>query len=574
MFRAHDAAFSKVTETKELVYIVKNNVSDVRIINPDITAFIPKLAVGQEIRGQITDWRGIKPGYPQIKIWKSGEAEPGDEGWGTLFLVGYDDPNGAPAGGVSGQGFYADRYTLPVVRGAQFIFKLDEFTIDPLTRQIKYTVSSGNRVPLELGKQYLFKIKTSDTFFDENMLPIDPPAGETDIIGYYPPLNSGLYNEDPFSPNGDPVSFLLISSAETFPEVYLDNEDIENSLGPNALITTPNIWITETISRKIAVGRAGRNDFRLQIFTKHPDSIEKAVLIYKHDSSGRVGFLKWDDINNSNFDYINPANEYTKASQGYLGIDGISSKYGIGKRFTFTADSGLLENNPANIYWYNKPIFTSSPEPYYLEVTVTALGGSQHIQRYVLYIDGEGPMVRILTVKGAVYEPIQNYDPTADDIVIDSPYTVNGNIQVAISAIDNISNIMAYKDLPITDPNYMGINPGIAGYPMIKWVVEEDLADYLDTTINSNTILAKLKAYRNDPTKAGLSFFENIGETTMSGWIKLPTNTGNIEDNFYNFKFNTNEWDKKHMWIYIIAQDGVGNLGYILQKIYVDDDAK
>jgi hypothetical protein len=125
-FRALDSTMSG--ETVELVYIVKNKPSVITMTTPaddfraaNVTA---RLVAGTDLRGQVTDRRGLKPGFPQIKIWPDDlgyEPDPNDNysdvsnvnwGWASLFLpgvgndvAGYDDIDGFspdPNGGGGG----------------------------------------------------------------------------------------------------------------------------------------------------------------------------------------------------------------------------------------------------------------------------------------------------------------------------------------------------------------------------------------------------------------------------------------------------------------------------------------
>ncbi|MCL1836177.1 MAG: hypothetical protein FWG46_01380 [Treponema sp.] len=593
-FRAHDPNLN--TPSIELVYIVKNRISDIRITAPNLNTESnpPRLITGTEVRGQITDRKGLKPGYPMIKIWPTMDylaGEPDDDdvnwGWASLFLQGIDNPIGTPIGGSEGQGSYADRTQMPIVRVAQFIFKLDEFKIDPATRQIRYETNAiGEHQPLESGRQFSFKIKTSDSYSDEGTLfpraPIEED-GEFEIFGYYPPaIDPVTHEEDPFDPDGPSILMLLIS-AEELPVIRIDNDDVrerEQQEGIEILNTRPNHYIREEepTSRKIAIGKDGIEDFRLQILARHSDFIDFAILEYVHESSGRRGFLKWDDRDaDGGFGYLNDADDNERAKGGYRGRYKNPSSMGEGKLFTFTAWGDLLEHDPINP-GYNKPIFTSSSEPYILEVTAYSYTGAfnQPPQRYVVYMDGEGPTVRILGVKGSTSAPATvTYNTTQDDARNDDPYTVNSNIQVTISRVDD-SGIMVFNQYEDDDVAPLVLEPN--GYPKVKWIIEDKDPDTAGST------LSFLNDYRAEPTKAGLEFFEKIADDYKSGWVRTPRSQApgvGREDMMHNFKFNTryqdgdgnNIWNKKELWLYIIAQDSVYNLGYILQKIYIDDDA-
>jgi len=102
---------SKPVETVEMVYIVKNKPSIVKLTAPDQNKLdsdeqVQRLGTNTELRGNIIDRRGIKPGYPMIKLWPESLGEPaGDDtnwGWVSLFLSDIDDPD-------TGEGVYADK---------------------------------------------------------------------------------------------------------------------------------------------------------------------------------------------------------------------------------------------------------------------------------------------------------------------------------------------------------------------------------------------------------------------------------------------------------------------------------
>ncbi|MCL1836053.1 MAG: hypothetical protein FWG46_00740 [Treponema sp.] len=588
-FRARDP--NLFADSIELVYIVKNNTSDVRLTSPHFRGHGGdyQILTGTEIRGQITDRKGLKPGYPQIKFWPQElpGGEPADDdpnwGWASLFLSGYDNP--------MGQGSYVNRYNEAPVRVAQFIFNLNQYTIAPLdpvtdTRAIQYELEGGNQIPLPSGQVYRFKIRTSDTFFDEFLKPRRPVGDETEIIGYFPPLGYDTIYEDPLDPDITPITLTLIG-VEELPIIRLDNDDINNEV----LLAKPNIYINDPTSRKIHIGHSGRNDFRLRVVATHSENpIHHAILEYEHESSRRTGFLKWDDYGAAGEGYVDPRNDLTMAHHGYHGKFKVPGEQGEGRLFEFTADGHLEENDRDNDH-YGDYIFTPSSEPYTLRVTVYTDSGIQNTARYMLYLDGDGPKVRILSLRGSEIDPEDtDFGALQDDARLDDPYIVNGNIQVAISRVDN-SGIMGHEE-------GMGITPPAKGFSMVKWVVETATPD---PDRSGTTMLSLLNKYRHDPSRDGLDFFYNIEESAVSGWVMPvsvpPPADAYREDLLPHFKFNTrnevdgkNDWDNpltawnpvtekyephdngKYLWLYIIAQDGVHNLGYFLQKIRVNDE--
>ena len=581
-FRAHDP--SQVTETVELVYIVKNKPSDVKLTSPNILdprdpVFVPQIITGEEIRGQITDRRGIMPGYPKIKFWLNGTDEPDDDQWAALFLPGdtlkgYDDPYIA-------QGYYSDRYQFGVIRAANFSFPLFRYTVD--SGKIKYELDGeGNYIPLDLDV-YNFRIITCDTYFDEQQKPL-PPNG-TEIVGYFPPENFGdSDNENNTVPRDLPLSVELKSSAIR-PTVELDNSDVS----PVDLASRPNIYINAPTSRKIAVGRdlsPGRVDFRLRVLATHPENIDNATLYVTHSSIIDKVYLKWDDVPGGQ-GYVNPADDYTSAKEGYRGILKNPANGAEGKLFTFSGYSGMLGTDEAAL-GQSRSLFTTSSELYTLVVTAVSGSGISTEQSYVLYMDGDGPSVSIRSIKGAAGDSdgSGNLDNVSGGVINERPFIVNGNIQVSIDRIDD-SGIMANKDA--VTPN--SSKPD--SYPLVKWIVEEDIVNGSGDSIylaSAGTVLQKLRKYRAAPASSEMGFFDSVTDPSgnvqvMEGWVNLPDPASSDEINrTNNFKFNTwkdsggpnplntNLWDKKSLWMYVIAQDGVQNLGFILQKIYIDDE--
>jgi hypothetical protein len=546
-FRARDKSLS--TETVDMVYIVKNNPSTIKLTAPSDADLhdrkLPMLLTDGELFGQIIDRRGIKPGYPRIKMWPENMDEPaGDDpdwGWAQLFLSGIDDLE---------TGYYADRTQLPVVRVAEFKLRLSKFTIDTNTRHIIYDRSGGGGsfVPLPL-QVYNFRIQTSDTFFynDPNdadqerrakyLLPRarDPEIEDDDdgeLIGYYPadtispdPLNKGLY----YSVNVDEEGVV--------PEIELDNDD----KSVTELESVPNIYVTEPTAMKTF--KEGQPIFRLRIRAAHlSEEIRDATLTWRHPSSRRQGTLTWDN---------DPAGTGTWKND---------SNHLEGKNFVFTGiGNSIYTYTDAGGASVMGPVFTNSSDPYILTVMAySASGSSSPPTEYTVYMDGSTPNVSIRSVMGAYAEPQGNAYADTDKSggrINEYSYTVNGNIQVSIERSSSM------------------------GLASAKWIVEEDILDYL---ANTGTVLQKLRNYFDDPTAVNFEFYKNLDTGTAktegrAGDIKEGTT--NPLETFPHLKFNTvkgslasNGWNKKSLWLYVIVEDKVQNLGFILQKIYVDDD--
>jgi hypothetical protein len=529
-FRVRDSNLdSKMNtrETVELVYIIKNKPSVVKMTNPDSSKLgdefnLPKVGTNMEIRGQIIDRRGIKPGYPRIKLWPEDMQEPSgndpDWGWATLFLSSIDDPD-------RDGGYYADRNEKPVERVANFVFRLSKFTIDPATRKVKYDLSSGDYQPLDSGR-YRFRIITSDTFFDSDpnskkyLYPRAPEGDETEAIGYYPLLDENTDYPDLLN-SGPSFAVQLISSGVR-PIIELDNSDKANDV----LEATPNEFITESTTKKI-------KNFRLRVLATHQSElIEQAVLEWEHPGTGRSGKLAWSAFDTGDLGYTD-AND---PSAGHNGQWKNPASPLEGKYFVFNGDSGLTYNDGTGEH----KIFTSSSEPYTLLITVFSQSDLSTLQKYTLYVDGDGPAVSIRTVRGAYAEPSDDEDY----------YTVNGNIQVSVDHSAGMGIMTAN------------------GAPVVKWVVEEKPGDANDT----GTLLGKIEAFRNNPTASGLKFFDAIGETPVSGWVQpgevstLKFNTRKEDTNGFNL------WNGEYLYLYVIAEDNIQNLNYTVQKLKVDDN--
>jgi hypothetical protein len=547
-FQASDE--NQSAETIQMVFIVKNNPSVVKLTAPDhntINNFEAnelspaKLISNTELRGQIIDRRGIKPGYPMIKIWPDNEfpdAEPPANheqwGWASLFLSGVDS--------LEDSGWtYADRNEMNVENARSFVFKLAEFTINTKDgmRQINYKTSPDGDFIALTPEKYRFRIKTSDSYFITDteapnfMFPRSPEGDEKEIIGYYPVISTESGTEAEWDESGKSYVLQVISSGVR-PAVQLDNEDIDESV----LASTPNIYINEGTAKKIALGKAGRPDFRLRVVSSHPEGIAFATLRYELAGTTRNGYLPWDDEGGRGYvDSSNPAEE------GHYGWLKDPSNPAEGTLFRFTADSELYRD-----------IFTTSTEPYTLIITVWSTGGKESglvtEQRFTLYMDGEAPDVSIRAMRGASVDPDNSGSPSDGGWINNTPYVVNGNIQVSVDRSDDM------------------------GIVATKWIVETKNPNDPDST------LSMLKTYKNEPNWANFAFFERIQEERHTeGFVKVSENQVHEMDKNNNFKFNTwngpaggpNAWNGQDLWLYIIAEDGVQNLGFVLQKLTVDD---
>ena len=584
-FRASDP--NLVAESVVSVFVVKNKPSTIKMTAPDPKLLVningtlnldypPTIINTQELLGNIIDPRGIKPGYPQIKFWPERLAvtnpekidpatgEPFDNdtdwGWAQLFLSGidrYEDEYGPM------EGEYADRGARPVEKAGNFSFKLSEYTIDPNTRQVKYILDGGQFKPLPAGEEYRFKIKTFETFFDDNltledgeknprhMFPRNPEGGEVETPGYSPdPADPALANTLP------PVAYkVLLISEGTLPEVALDFSDAGTDAELKA--REPHIYITQPTDKKIlingayrAVGDTSRKSFRLRVRATHDDFIERATLRWEHTAGAtlRSGDLEWDDVyDDANLESLGYYDSANKATQGHRGAWKDPARQVDGKLFQFTATVAHAE-------------FISSSEPYSFYVMAYSTGNQRYKEyKYTLYLDGDGPKVAIRSVRGAseassgaTRPDVSNVNGVGNGTIVESPYIVNGNIQVSIERTASMGVIAS------------------------KWLIEEDIADYFNTTANPNTTYAKLIQFRGSPAAANLGFYNSIvagtPSTAVSGLVDAANANGEFqEDRTSNFKINVGRHNPKTLWLYVIVQDGVYNLGYTIQKLVVNE---
>ena len=566
-FRANDSStnWKGKNETVALVYIVKNKPSTIKTTAPSSELLVnsvsspPKIGTATEILGSVVDRRGIKPGYPQIKFWpESPNAvtgkpvvldpatnEPYDDdpnwGWAILPLSGLDDDE---------RNDYRDRANMRVVNAGNFAFRLVDHTINPVTRRIEYVLDAGQYVPLP-SVEFRFRIKTYETYFEEN---VSLETGEKNDRYMFPrapdPAREEVELEANYPEKDQPAYKILLVSTGTRPDIDIDNGKVDASdLTPTPLPAEPHIYITEPASNKILVDNVkypdtnwnNREIFRLQVRATHEEPIQKAILQWSHMAGAvfREGYLMWDDLNGTD-DYDVTTSNDTRAEFGYLGTTATDTRGG--KFFRFTAKGSQVSNSLAGAT--AAAPFVASTEPYTLTVTVPSSGGPT-IQKFTLYLDGEGPKVTIRTVRGASEGPA-----TANG----NAYLVNGNIQVSIDSSAS------------------------RGVVAEKWWIENIDPGLNNATPAAGSMRAKLEAFRADPIMGDPSFFDNINNTApastrSSGLVTGPDPNGAFaEDKASNFKVNVGRWQTDptlnpsgnpvDVWLYIIVRDGAYNLGY------------
>jgi hypothetical protein len=558
-FRVFDEG-STPTVSPDMVYIVKNLPPSIKmtapnIANPNMKAEKPyTLITGEDLRGQITDRRGIRPGYPMIKIWPSSlAAEPADDdpNWGLVsaFITGQDN---AETGAYN-----ANKWNEPVKTAVQFTLPLNKYRV--VNNQAQYLTSAEGGGPLDLNTTYHFRIVSSEVFSDvRTKLPQQtPPAGEVELKGYYPALivDDGAVPADGSVPpkenheqpgsadqwNHGVVS-LTLTSPEVRPSILLDNTDMGGHEAVEAL-PKPNKYINMPTSRKMAATGTGSEMFRLQALASHPDGIEYAILRWRHTGTGREGTLKWDDTLGSNA-YRDTASGRAMAESGYAGEPALD-----GKIFRFTAKVGGDGWHQDGSSQPITGIFTGSTDPYTLEVEVYSNSGVQASQGFTVYIDSSGPEIEIREdiFRGASKVPLDTAGRNQDGGNIgEDPYVVNGNLEVFVTALDD-SGVMD--------------NTGSPAYPMVKWVLTPEIGTGYP---QSGPLYAQIQGYRAAPGPDNLAFFTGIGEGLESGWVR-PNPTGSPA-----FKVNTKGKNGAY-WLYIIAMDRVYNLGFKAQKLMIMD---
>ena len=235
-----------------------------------------------------------------------------------------------------------------------------------------------------------------------------------------------------------------------------------------------------------------------------------------------------------------------------------------------------------------RDIFVTHPGAYELEIRVTVdvvtgydpggggPDGSGAMYRYAarifnLTMDGEGPSVEIRpSIRGAAGPPDGDARRAHGGIVNESAVAVNGNIQVLIDRSAAFA-IQQTQD----------------GQQVVKWFAEPAAGLWDGASPDSppeGSMLRSLVNFRNDPSHASRAFFDGIdtaaaGAGARSGWVSPPgpPPAGILPHPAYganNFKLNASQFgDGAKAWLYVMAMDGIGNLGFAMQKIIVDEDA-
>ena len=615
-FRAIDSAGLVEASSVKYIYVIKNGPSEISMSNPEEESLYKfsegddpvKIGINENsvdmytdtrILGTIIDRRGIKPGFPQIKIWPKGPEPTSDRtdpaynpnlDWAVLFL---SDPNVDKelSDDLVNWRYGPDIGGLTAKNSVDFAFRLSPYTLefddrdpekDPLKQRkiIVYERDSNDKVVANsFFGEYYFKIRTSDTFILEDQsgavgamkigYPRPPVGDEIEKMAYEP--EQGKYDVDYHYIN-------VIPTTSEVTRIRLDNSDTQKS---NAQLreSEPNIYMYDVSSNKIIVGQHDRlpdfderADFRLRINAYHSTTVQSAVLQWYHPAKG-AGFLPWDD---EGLGYVDATSDTTKAEKGHKGAPPAT---GDGRIFTFTG----LNNKSFEYYpsWDGDPdhpkgststgvVFTSDPQEYTLTVTAR-IGGDiapekgAGIEEYFLTLDDGSPDVEITDIRGrSANRPDDPGAKNAGGYINTNQYTVNDNIEVT-------------ADILKTD---WSIKENSSGAPLIKWFLEEGKGtdpDGNDHITRTDILLSDIKNFRGNPTTDSfLTYFNGValGKARARGWVSQKKFTVSVDTRTIvgGVKNGTNTLDHKYLWLYVVAQDKLGNLGYVVQKLYVDND--
>lgn len=541
-FRVFDNVEDDPRETIEFVFNVKNEPpivtmnmpSDELVLESDGPVIMAGTAI---ISGDVADRRGLAPGFPMMQMWPVERADitanpdyfadDDRHGWFSLFL---SNTTPSEINDNIETGFYESRYGKHI-DFADFSFRFGSFTI--MERQedgVRMAVFDGaNMIPGE----YFFRIMTRDIRY---------PDG---IEGFFPPYNHGNDPEGPNPPNpfkaGPPIHITIFDNADP-PTITINNHGALVDL-----TARPNIYITGIRESKIAAdtGSADRDIFRLQVRAQHPHGINLSgaavanSLTWQHIATGRSG-------------------TFTPDWKFYPGGDREGNRTDV--LFTFTATGETRDDDGA-------PIFVTHPSEYELTITVHSLIGTEAQRLFSIRMDGDGPDVDIRrNVRGA--SPISgDFRRMHGGLVNDSVFTVNGNIQVSVDRSDP-SLIMAHGE------GMGAAHPSVENHPMVKWIVERVTPGFDLNTPPGGSVIYRLNGHRDSPSRATLDFFYDIGETPHSGWVNIPSVSPDPVVDTHNFKFATTGFDDgDELWLYVIAMDGVYNLGFAMQRLLVNQEA-
>ena len=518
------------SETIETVYTVKNEPSTIRFTFPrnnDVLAGEPiLLASGAEIRGDVADLVGLAPGYPMIQIWpRLSDGDDPEYGWASMFLFA---PSSVPQINDN-----INANNNETTRGYDWRFRQD----DPETESedsdppLPITVNFAN-FTFRLGRYMVEETR------DDNVRPARFDGGLGSGEYYFRIISKDTMGGIGYFPKDGPVAIRVTENFDP-PSVAIYNTPEELAA------ERPHAFITEATSRIIAIDDAPGSDmrpdrpiFRLRTLATHSDGIGTATLRWEHPATGRSGILDLDgNAGGTQGTLYNPANPSDRRAV----------------LFTFTADGA------------HRDIFTTHPGAYILTFTVGTvawqLGSDTNaVRTFNLFMDGAGPRVEIRpSIRGAVGSPDGDAKTRYGGSVNDNPITVNGNIQISI---DRSAAFAIQTDWA-----------GDSERQLVKWFVESAGEANLDDPLSGGGMLNHLVKFRNNPSHENLEFFRNIDDTHRSGWVNAPLSDHTLPEAYrtHHFKFDASRYDGQDLWLYVIAMDGVNNLGFAMQRLRVNE---
>jgi hypothetical protein len=462
-FRVFDDGDQPVA-TAPLVYVIKNSPPELTLTTPAPGKTF--LITGTTIRGQIRDRRGIRPGYPMIKFWKDGEAEPGEDGWVSVEIPGAERNDLAALGTARRTSEFV--YTLKKPSGVN-------------DGQHNFTLED-----LELGA-YKFRFKTRDYVTeadaggnitehpDMEKIRFDPPEGE------------------------EPYTVILVSSTES---ILFDLAPPDNPLPP-----LPHQYIDSATSYKKASSASNVDLFTLRVEISHSHGIDNVTspprLSWRHDT----GAAAYTDIS-GNF-------TVTQKEPGNL-----LSPYIL----TYTANSSAI----------NLP---SHSVPYVFKIDAWSADGNTEptTKEYTVYMaeytaGALGPQVTIQSFKGAATEPSAA-----------SPfYTVNQTFEVGISYTGG-------------DVGMRTVTHDAVQQPVLRWRLVQD----------GSAEQSALDAYLANPPRYNTGLADDVGAVLPAAAAETEYISGS------SFKVDT-AGKSGTWWLYILAQDQSYNVGWLRQKIEIN----
>jgi hypothetical protein len=520
-FRATDDN-QKSAETEDLIYNIKNNPPEIGVTIPT-TQSGGLIYTGTDIRGTVRDSEGIAPGFPKIKIWKSGTKivppswspgqDPGETGnsrWQTTIVP-------ALGGDESGRVLSFMEFTYPLVN-----WNVSE------GRHESIIGSDGKPVSLDPEDYYYFRIWVKDN--DQS-----GRAKES----FYPP------------PDQEPYKIQLLKPTE-YPEIVLRPAASDPWLGnsanqPHSYFDAPIVYKTTHVSGP---------SFVLRVASRHPDGIANAIVEFKQDGVTA--------------DYINPGegrwsgNTNTDPTLGLVRLRWDSDPAGQinGGSYAGESPDPLTESEYVaggyRIFTYTCELskFSSGLKPWQIFVHALSNTNAEYTQNYTAFIDGGPAKISVNSIAGARYSP--------SDIVNTGDYnydafTINENVLVNFSAIDNETKlreeISQGEENPRRQVKYVLFHKDDPNIGLLNSALRKDGGG----SNPQGQDLAAINALLHDPA--------NPAQTVPEGGsfiINTVKNDGTeIYPNDQSVSYGT-------YYLYILAQDMAYNWGHTAQKIIID----